>query len=113
MMEKIYPGTILLEGYPRNSIFFNKNAGIDLKDKLGFSARQLYAYMPTFKGLFLDRKDREQRDAVYEYLKEIDTRLNDDQVMLVKLHVYNNEKLIIQVSSIFRNSRKAMRSMIF
>ena len=93
MMEKIYPGTILLEGYPRNSIFFNKNAGIDLKDKLGFSAKQLYAYMPTFKGLFLDRKDREQRDAVYEYLKEIDTRLNDDQVMLVKLHVYNNEKI--------------------
>ena len=93
MMEKIYPGTILLEGYPRNAIFFNKKAGNDLKDKLGFNNQELFAYMPTFKGLFLDRKDKEPRDAVYNYLKAIDAKLNDDQVLLVKLHVYNNEKI--------------------
>jgi len=93
MMEKIYPGTILLGGYPRNSIFFNRDSGEKLKDKLGFSDKQLFAYMPTFKGLFLDRKDKKQRDAVYNYLKQIDARLDDSQVLLVKLHVYNQEKI--------------------
>lgn len=93
MMEKIYPGTILLEGYPRNSVFFNDDEGKKLKNKLGFEDKQLFAYMPTFKGLFLNRKDKEQRDIVYNYLKEIDVKLTDNQVLLVKLHVYNQEKI--------------------
>lgn len=93
MMEKIYPGTILLEGYPRNSVFFNEDEGKKLKNKLGFEDKQLFAYMPTFKGLFLNRKDKEQRDIVYNYLKEIDVKLTDNQVLLVKLHVYNQEKI--------------------
>ena len=91
MMEKIYPGNILLEGYPRNSVFFNENS--ILKEKLGFNDKQLFAYMPTFKGMFLNRKDKEQRDIVYDYLKEIDSKLNENQVLLVKLHVYNQEKI--------------------
>lgn len=93
MMEKIYPGTILLGGYPRNSIFFNENEAKKLKGELGFAQKELFAYMPTFKGLFLNRKDKQQRDAVYSYLKEIDGKLHDDQLLLVKLHVLNAEKI--------------------
>ena len=91
MMDKIFPGTILFGGYPRNGVFFTKNT--DLKEKLGFRDKELFAYMPTFKGLFLDRKDKKQRDIVYVYLKEIDDKLTDNQVLLVKLHVYNKEKI--------------------
>lgn len=93
MMEKIYPGTILLGGYPRNSVFFNENEGKILKNELGFENKELFAYMPTFKGLFLNRKDKEQRDIVCDYLKDIDAKLNDNQVLLVKLHAYNQEKI--------------------
>lgn len=93
MMEKIYPGTILLGGYPRNEVFFKRELGVNLKEKLGFGDKQVFAYMPTFKGLFLNRKDKEQKDEVYEYLKEIDTKLTDNQVLLVKLHVYNRERI--------------------
>ena len=91
MMEKIYSGSILLEGYPRNSIFFKNN--MSLKDKLGLADMELFAYMPTFKGIFLNRKDKDQRDRIYEYLKEIDAKLKDNQVLLVKLHVYNQERI--------------------
>ena len=93
MMEKIYQGNILLEGYPRNAVFFKEDEGKKLKETLGFGQKEIFAYMPTFKGLFLDRKDKQQRDTVYNYLKEIDGKLYDNQVLLVKLHVYNAEKI--------------------
>jgi len=89
MMEKIYPGNILLGGYPRNSIFFNESEGKKLKDQLGFNEKQLFAYMPAFNESFLNRKGNEQRDRVYNYLKEIDAKLNDNQILLVKFNVCN------------------------
>jgi len=93
MMSHLYKGKILLEGYPRNSVFFNENKGIELKNKLGFSDKELFAYMPTFKGVLLNRKDDEQKDTITEYLNEIDDNLNDDQVLLVKLHPFNQEQI--------------------
>ena len=38
MVEKIYPGKILLEGYPRNSVFFCDS---QLKDKLGLADKEI------------------------------------------------------------------------
>ena len=93
MMEKIYPGTILLEGYPRNSIFFNPDKGKELKNKLGFGDKELFVYMPTFKGKFLDRKDEKQKDEIDIYLHEIDEKLKDNQLLLVKLHVFNQQQI--------------------
>ena len=93
MMDKLYPGKILMGGYPRNSIFFYPEKGTELKEKLGFADKQVYAYMPTFKGLLLELKDNEEHDELYEYLKDIDSKLTDDQILLVKLHVFYQEKL--------------------
>ena len=93
MMEKIYPGTILLEGYPRNSVFFKREEGVKLKEKLGYADKQIFVYMPTFKGKMLDRKDEEQKDEIDMYLHEIDAKLNQNQVLLVKLHVFNQQNI--------------------
>lgn len=93
MLEKIYPGKILLEGYPRNSVFFDFKKGIELKHKLGYGDKQLFAYMPTFKGILLNRKDDKQKDEIAEYLKEIDAKLTDKQILLVKLHVFNQQEI--------------------
>ena len=90
MMNKIYPGKILFEGYPRNSVFFKDS---NLKEKLDFNGKEVFAYMPTFKGEFLNRKDEKQRNDVYNYLTEIDGKLNDNQILLVKLHVYNQKQI--------------------
>ena len=93
MMDKLYSGKILLEGYPRNSIFFEEEKGKELKEELGFKDKELFVYMPTFKGKLLNRKDKKQKDEIEEYLTEIDEDLKENQILLVKLHVYNQEKL--------------------
>ena len=80
MMEKIYPGKILNEGYPRNSVFFTDSN--DFKDKLGFKGKTVFAYMPTFKGLLLNRKDEKQNSDIFNYLLEIDEKLNETRYCL-------------------------------
>ena len=93
MIDKLYQGKILLEGYPRNSIFFEKEKGKKLKEKLGYENKQLFAYMPTFKGFIFDRKDEAQKNDIENYLEEIDSALKENQILLVKLHVYNQEQI--------------------
>jgi len=93
MIEKIYPGKILFEGYPRNSIFFDENHRLNLKQDLGFSEKEIFVYMPTHRDNISQRKDDRQRDEVFNYLIELDGKLNDNQVMIVKLHTYNQSKI--------------------
>ena len=93
MIEKIYHGKILLEGYPRNSVFFDEERKEELKKELNLQDKEIFVYMPTFKGILTDRKDEEQKYEIEEYLEELDEKLNDKQLALVKLHVYNRSKL--------------------
>ena len=90
MIEKIYPGKILLEGYPRNSVFFQESL---LKHELGLSDYEIFVYMPTFRGIFMNRDDEEQKNDVESYLTQLDLQLNDDQLLLVKLHVLNESQI--------------------
>ena len=83
MIDKIYPGKILLEGYPRNSVFLNKST---LKDKLGLSDKEVFIYMPTYKGTVANRKDEKQKRDVNAFLNKLDLKLNDNQVLFVKFH---------------------------
>ena len=86
MMEKVYPGKILIGGYPRNSAFFKSN---NIKEELDLSDKEIFAYMPSFKGVksFLNKKDR--KDTIENYLKEIDERLSDNQILFVNFHYSN------------------------
>ena len=93
MIEKIYSGKILLEGYPRNSIFFDESHASSLKDKLNLTDKEIFIYMPTFRGIVTDRDDEKQRDDVESYLFEIDSKLDDSQVLFAKLHAYNESQI--------------------
>ena len=93
MIENLYPGTILNEGYPRNSVFFDDERRKEMKALLNLQDKDVFVYMPTFRGLLLNRKDQEQTDRVKEYLSEIDAKLDDNQVFLVKLHVFNRKNI--------------------
>ena len=93
MIEKLYPGTILNEGYPRNSVFFNDDRREEMKSLLNLQDKEVFVYMPTFRGTLLTRKDKEQADTVEEYLSEIDAKLDDDQVFIVKLHAFNRKNI--------------------
>ena len=89
MIEKLYPGKILLGGYPRNSIFLNEDKGNELKSKLDLDGKEIFAYMPTHRSVKTNVRDNAHRDEVSDILKQIDENLNDNQVMIAKLHPYN------------------------
>ena len=93
MIDKIYPGKILMEGYPRNSVFFDNERRDELKSILNLENKEIFIYMPTFRGLFLNRDDEKQKDEINYYLKELDSKLKDNQLLLVKLHVYNKSSI--------------------
>ena len=93
MIEKIYSGKILMEGYPRNSVFFDNERREELKSEFNLKDKEIFVYMPTYKGIITNRKDEEQKDDVELYLEQLDKELNDNQILLVKLHVYNQSKL--------------------
>lgn len=92
MLDKLAPNPkALLEGYPRNSIFFkDSDQRIRewlVKDELIKGNEKLYFYMPTWR----ETKDPQitQQLAVHilaVQLLEIDRRLNKDEVMFIKLH---------------------------
>ena len=46
----LYQGTVLLEGYPRNSIFFEEERA-DIRERLGLVGKQVIMYMPTWRGI--------------------------------------------------------------
>ncbi|WP_407424504.1 CDP-glycerol glycerophosphotransferase family protein [Methanobrevibacter sp.] len=91
MIEKIYPGRVLFEGYPRNSIFFTKNH--DLKAELDLEDKEIFVYMPTFRGILSDMDDVGQRDDVEGYMSQIDSKLTENQVLFAKLHAYNESQI--------------------
>lgn len=93
MIDKIYPGKILLKGYPRNSVFLDENKRREFRDILGLENSEVFVYMPTFKGIVSDRKDQKQRDDVEKFLQKIDSNLNVNQILFVKFHPYNQSKI--------------------
>lgn len=93
MIDEIYSGKILFEGYPRNSVFFDADRRVTMKNKLNLSDKEVFIYMPTFKGIMMERHDDEQKKEIEEYLIELDGKLTDNQILIVKLHVYNQSKI--------------------
>ena len=93
MLEDVYPGKILLGGYPRNSVFLDESKCIDFRSRFGLENHEIFIYMPTFKGLVDNRKDEKQKDEVTEFLVKIDEGMNDGQILFVKLHPYNTQKI--------------------
>lgn len=93
MVEKILPGKILLEGYPRNSVFFDEESKEKFKSKFNFENKEVFVYMPTYRGTLHKRKDNQQSNQINDYLLELDSKLKDNQVLLVKLHVFNHSQI--------------------
>lgn len=93
MIDAIYPGVILLEGYPRNSVFLDEEKRSEFRRILDVEDKEVFVYMPTFKGIVSDRKDIKQRNDVDSFLEKIDANLKDNQILFVKFHPYNQSKI--------------------
>ena len=93
LVRDIFNQKILMEGYPRNSVFFDKKRKDEFKSKFNFENKNIFVYMPTFKGELNNRDDKRQREEVNNFLFKIDENLKDNQILLVKFHPFNQEKI--------------------
>lgn len=87
-LTELYQGTVLHEGYPRNAVFFDGDRGLKLKEVLGYGGCQLSLYMPTFRGTSASVKEDEYIAQIRDYLSRLDHLLQDNQILLVKLHPF-------------------------
>lgn len=85
-VENVSKGKILREGYPRNTVFFDEQLRQDVKQKLGVENKKVYVYMPTWRGTVGKTNVKQQVQITFEYLRELDSKLTDDQVVFAKFH---------------------------
>ncbi len=85
MLENIAKGSCVLSGYPRNTVFFDIQRSKDLRKEFGGENKKIYAYMPTWRGA-IGEISKDANKQMTEYLKEIDTKLTENEVLYVNLH---------------------------
>ena len=86
MLKNLCKATILNEGYPRNSVFFNEGRRAELRRQFDMDGKQMIVYMPTWRG-GVNAADVEGVIAeTEEFLAQMDEKLTDKQVMYVKYH---------------------------
>lgn len=88
MIDKVYGGTVLLSGYPRNTAFFHKERYEQIRSESGLVGKQVMVYMPTWRGMLHKMESKQQIKEIYGYFLSIDKRLKDSQILFVKLHPY-------------------------
>lgn len=91
MVENLCKGKALLAGYPRNAVFFDQNRAETVRKELNLAGKRVYAYLPTHRSNI--NKNKKQLESILDYLSEIDAWLEDDQILLAKLHVLNKNKI--------------------
>lgn len=88
-ISNLYQGTIINEGYPRNQVFLND----ENKTRVDNNNKKIIVYMPTWRGIMNNKKNREQVELINNYMREINAKLDDDYIMYVKLHPFNRSEL--------------------
>jgi CDP-glycerol glycerophosphotransferase (TagB/SpsB family)/glycosyltransferase involved in cell wall biosynthesis len=93
MIKDIYPGTVLVSGYPRNSAFFHKNRYHQIRQELKLEDKQVIVYMPTWRGLLHLKDTDKQLEMLGGYFAAIDSKLTDSQVFYVRLHPFVKDQM--------------------
>ncbi|MDD5934311.1 MAG: glycosyltransferase [Clostridiales bacterium] len=93
MLRGLYQGTILCEGYPRNSVFYEPEYGKDIRKELGIEKKQVFMYMPTWRGTITNKNTSHLYVVEDFYLTPLDQQLTDDQIFYVKLHPFMQSEM--------------------
>lgn len=113
MLEGISESKIVLSGYPRNSIFLNEVRSNEVKSLLGLDGKEIFIYMPTWRGTIRNKENDEQIEQLKEYLRALDEGLTDDQVLYVKLHPIVNDMIELDGFKHIKNSPKNLETYDF
>ncbi|MBQ0079893.1 MAG: CDP-glycerol glycerophosphotransferase family protein [Eubacterium sp.] len=86
-LNDLYTGKVALCGYPRNSIFSDRQMDQVIREKLGNEGISTIAYMPTWRGLNnYEIETDSYADKVNGMLSAIDEVLDDTQKLYVNFH---------------------------
>lgn len=86
-LDNLYTGKVVMNGYPRNSIFMDRESADQVKKQLGNDSFTTMAYMPTWRGKSnYDVNTKEYNREVNDLLKYLDKRLGDHQKLYVNFH---------------------------
>lgn len=87
-LQQLYSGEPVLSGYPRNDPFLYTNENrFQIRDKLKVNDKKVIVYMPTWRGLAIDKVDRESYiNELLLMLKSIDAKIDSNSIVYVKLH---------------------------
>ncbi len=90
-MKNLYKGIILRDGYPRNSVFFDERMRKETTERYGLTGKRIITYMPTFRDAAEDAKSFFEKLLIN--LRELDNCLSHDEVLFVKLHYYDQNRI--------------------
>lgn len=86
MLDQFYQGKYVLAGYPCNSAFFDKSRVDEIKKQFEIEDKKVVVYMPTWRGKEKGKTVDKHIFYILHLLYEMESRLNDDVVVFVKLH---------------------------
>lgn len=85
MLEQFYKGDYILAGYPCNSRFFeNKNADA-IRREFELEGKRVLVYMPTWREVKKNTVNKQIYYMMHAFV-ELESKLDDDTVVFVKLH---------------------------
>ncbi|WP_127848658.1 CDP-glycerol glycerophosphotransferase family protein [Lacticaseibacillus hulanensis] len=85
-LEGVMRGKVVVAPSPRNSVLHNQDVRMHVRQRYGIGDREALVYMPTWRGgvSAVDNKSGE----ITHQLQSMDKRLNDNQILYVKLHPF-------------------------
>lgn len=86
MVENLGSAKVLLTGYPRNEVFLTEGRSAQIRSACGMEDKEVYAYLPTWRGVIGKVTSKQQNERLYQYLKELEGKLKENQRVYVKLH---------------------------
>lgn len=88
MIRNIYPGKIMMSGYPRNSALYHSDLSAKIRKEHNLEGKKLIAYMPTWRGLLHKKNFALQVGTILTYLYQLDKKLDDSTIFFVRLHPF-------------------------
>ncbi len=86
MIGNLCDNTILLEGYPRNTVFFDNKLQNEIRKKFSLENKQIISYMPTWRGTLGKQNSSVQSENLKYIFEEMEENLSENQILYVNLH---------------------------
>jgi hypothetical protein len=93
MIKDIYPGKVLVSGYPRNSALLNDARREQIRIDCNLEGKQAIVYMPTWRGLLYQKETDKQLRQLEQFFIDIDSKLGESDIIYVKLHPYVKDRM--------------------